>query len=77
MSIGDSHLYPADHDNSVVVTETDREMAREALAIGWDNCKSCPERDDKIACDCDLGAVDGCVAKVEAIAEAIARARKI
>jgi hypothetical protein len=52
-------------------------MARDALVEAWDNCKARPERDEKIGCDCELGTIDGCKAKVEAVARAIALARKM
>lgn len=68
-----------------VITDADRAEARAAMIIGRRGCRalypslcsdgaSRPVGPSQI-CKCDLGAVDGCVARVEAIAAAIARAR--
>lgn len=65
---------------AMLVTESDREMAREALFEGYQKCganvANCMELTVR-QCDCDLGAIAGCKARVEALATAIATARKI
>lgn len=62
----------------LIITETDRQMARDAMCEGWNNCKI-TNYIGQIGkpCDCDPGAIDGCKARREAIAKAIATARKI
>jgi hypothetical protein len=63
----------------LVVTEDDRIAAREAIIEAWNNCKqtnSIGNRQPRSLCDCDLGAIDGCKAKIESVARAIAFARK-
>lgn len=61
----------------VNVTEEDRQMARDALVQGWHNCRATAtiENGKHCDCDCDLGAIDGCKARIEEIAKAIATAR--
>lgn len=64
----------------ITVTDTDRAEASAAIIAGWNRCKRRPEihspGDDK-PCVCDIGAIDGCKAMREAIAESIAAARKM
>ena len=62
----------------VVVTDDDREWARDVMVTAWNNCKltgTIGQVGRK--CDCDLGAIDGCKARVEEIAKAIATARRL
>lgn len=60
----------------LVVTDTDRDMARDAIAEGYGGCKyASPFFIDR--CSCDGSVIDGCKSRVEAIAKAIATARKI
>lgn len=64
---------------TIVVTDTDRQMARDAMVEGWNECKQVNYfgLNARQKCDCDLGAIDGCKARVEAVAKAIATARKL
>ena len=70
---------------TIVVTESDRDLARDAIFNGFANCKMAVKgagplkdiNDIVYLCDCDHGAVAGCKARVEATALAIASARKI
>lgn len=59
-----------------VVQGEDEKLARVAIVEGWNNCKASNylSRVGK-ACDCDLGAIDGCVEKVRSVAKAIAMVR--
>ncbi len=59
----------------VEITDFDRDMAREAITDGWSMCGAIHSSDKK--CDCDLSIVCGCKAKLEAVAKAIAAARKM
>jgi len=57
-----------------MITEKHRELAREAMNKGFNDCKLTyyfggTAREQ---CDCDHGATDGCKARVEAIAVALA-----
>ena len=61
----------------LVPTEQDYERARQAIHEAWDNCKMVNYMRVGHPCGCDQGLVAGCKAKVEAIAKAIAEARKI
>lgn len=62
----------------LVVTDTDRELAREAMVEGWNNCKQTNNfQRGAPPCDCSLGAIDGCKARVEAVARVIAAARRM
>ncbi len=61
----------------LVVRDDDRELAREAIVKGWNSCKLTNNFNIGPQCDCDCGAIDGCKAKVEAIAQAIAFARRL
>lgn len=58
-------------------TEADRQLARDAMVAGWNACKQTNYfgMNARQKCDCDLGTIDGCRAKVEAVARAIAAAR--
>lgn len=58
-------------------TDQDREIAKDAMVAGWNECKQTNYfgMGARQKCDCDLGAIDGCKARVEAIARAIAAAR--
>lgn len=62
----------------MAATEQDREKARDAIAAGFRECKQTNYfgHNARQRCDCDLGAVDGCKARIEAIAQAIAAARR-
>jgi len=60
------------------ICERDRHEAREAMVDGFNTCKltnTIGQNRQSDWCGCDHGAIDGCRACVEAIAEAIARAR--
>jgi hypothetical protein len=61
----------------VTVTEKDRDVARDAMVSGFNDCQQTNYfgRNARAKCDCDLGAIDGCKARVEAIAKALADAR--
>jgi hypothetical protein len=63
-------------DQSRPAMASDEQAARDAMVAGWNACKY-TNSIGKLGklCDCDLGAVDGCKARVEAIAAAIAKAR--
>ncbi len=66
---------PIISNSPIVVTDQDIELAREALVEGYGNC---PRVDWQAKnCDCDPGAIDGCKAKVEAIAKTIAAVRRM
>ena len=58
------------------VNEADRKAAREAIWEAWDNCRH-TNAIGQIGkpCACDIRLIAGCMAKVEAIAKAIANAR--
>lgn len=62
---------------TLVVTEMDRALASEAMIDGHCNCQMTKFRMDPLVekCDCDFGAIDGCKARLEAIAKVIAGAR--
>ncbi len=62
-------------DASRIITQTDVDMAKQALIDGW---WACPSRHSG-PCDraCDLSEITGCKAMVGAVAEAIALARKL
>lgn len=62
----------------IIITDDDREQARYSMVVGWNNCKE-TNRIGHVGklCDCDLRTVDGCKARIEAIAREIAIARKI
>lgn len=61
----------------VVITDTDRKMARDAMVEGWHACKVTNYFGCDRPCDCDLGMIGGCKSKVESVALAIALARKM
>lgn len=63
-------------NSELIVTDFEREMARDALVKGYHDCGSRWNRGPR-ACDCDDSRIDGCKARVEAIAKAIAAARKM
>lgn len=60
-------------DEPVVVTDQDRKLARDAMVEGSQHCKQINVIGS--LCDCNLGVIDGCKARVEVIALAIALAR--
>lgn len=60
-------------ERTKAVTDEDRRLARDAIVAGWSTCNRLHTGDRK--CDCDMGAIDDCTAKIEAIAKAIAEAR--
>jgi len=62
---------------NIVVTQTDIELAREAMVRGFESCGARFDIDQKKTCDCDLGRIDGCKERVKRIALAIATARKM
>ncbi len=66
-------------NSNIVVTETDVEMARDAMVAGWNNCARVRRlMDGKTPdCDCRQERIDGCKARVEKIAYAIAFARRV
>ncbi len=55
------------------ITDADRLAAADAIVSGWNKCKG--RELGPGTCKCDLGRIDGCVTRVEAIAQAIALAR--
>lgn len=59
------------------MTPEDIQAARDAMVAGHDACKMIGHfcRDEDVHCNCDLGKIDGCKARVEAIAAAIAKSR--
>jgi hypothetical protein len=59
-------------------TEADRQVAKDAMVAGWNACQQTNYfgRNARQKCDCDLGAIDGCKARVEAIANALAAIRE-
>lgn len=61
----------------IVVTETDRQTARDAIVEGYNACEARSDGERRRGCDCDLGAIAGCRSMVNRIALAIATARKI
>ena len=54
----------------MTISMDDIQIAKDAMVEGWNGCTNYFGK-----CDCDLGAIDGCKARVEAIAAAIAKAR--
>lgn len=79
MPAEDEFLLWDDSMSVVVVTETDRAMATEAMIDGHEKC---PRSAHDLAgpfedCGCHLGRIDGCKTRREAIAQAIAKARKM
>ena len=67
----------SDANFDIIVSDQDRSLARVALIQGHDNC---PLSDSDFVqtgrgheCGCDLNAIDGCKARVEAIAFMIAK----
>lgn len=62
-----------------IVTDTDRQMAQDAMVAGYEACQLNPHGFGykEKRCACDLGSIVGCRARVEAIAAAIATARKL
>ena len=66
----------AEPNIELVVTESDRECAREAIIEGWHHCKTTNMINHTgKPCDCDYSAIDGCKERVESVARAIAFAR--
>lgn len=61
----------------MIVTEQDRDAARDAMVAGFNDCQQTNYfgRNARAKCDCDFGAIDGCKARVEAIANILADAR--
>ena len=61
----------------VVVTDSDREVARGALIEGHHHCKATNYVPNGVKpCDCDFGAIAGCKERLESVARATAFARK-
>lgn len=58
-----------------VVTNDDRELASLAMVKGYHDCALKWQSGPGATCDCDGYRIDGCKARVEAIAEAISKAR--
>lgn len=63
-------------NSPITVTDDDREMARDALVLGWNACPRSSGNWREPNCTCDLGAISGCKERVEKIAYAIAFARQ-
>jgi hypothetical protein len=69
-------------DADIIVTDTDRQMANDALVAG---ARSCPRvgsilhgrSNPEPPCDCGEGILGACKSVNEAVAHAIATARKI
>ncbi len=64
----------------IVPTDFERAMAREAMVEGFNACtryKRFMGGDAGPDCDCEPGTIDGCKIRVEAIAKAIAAARRM
>lgn len=60
------------------ITQTDLEMAHQAMADGWDACAITNKiGSTKRDCDCNLSVTDGCKARAKAIARMIAAARQL
>ena len=59
-----------------MITEKHRELARQAMDKGFNDCKLTNYfgRETRELCDCDQGSTGGCKARVEAIAAALALA---
>lgn len=59
------------------VMDVDRQAERNAIVAGFNGCRRMQHVRTGAGedCDCDCGAIDGCKARVEAIAWAIAAAR--
>jgi hypothetical protein len=66
-------------NSPVPVSDTDREMARDAMVKGWNSCprKQLFETGKGHDCDCDGGSIVDCKERVEKIAYAIAFARRM
>lgn len=64
--------------SDIVVTQSDMDMALDAIVKGWETCKNHPEHGPAPrTCNCDLGKIGGCQSLVARVALAIATARKI
>lgn len=61
-------------DALIVVTDTDREIARQAVEDGWNNC-GYNQKNTPPGCDCKAG--ECCKARIASVARAIAAARKL
>ena len=61
---------------ALLVTEADRNMARDAIVTGYDHCKGRRERLVCTRCDCRSEQIDGCKALIEAVAATISAARR-
>ena len=61
----------------MTISMDDIQIAKDAMVEGWNGCKQTNYFgiNARARCDCDLGTIDGCKARVEAIAAAIAKAR--
>lgn len=53
------------------VTESDRELARRAMIKGYHDCGARWQAGPGRSCDCDDSRIDGCKARVDAIAASI------
>lgn len=73
------YLRPMQISGDITITDTDREMAAQAIVDAWSNCKRIAYTTTGAVqdCDCDPGRIDGCKAKIEAIARWIAAARRL
>lgn len=66
-------------NSPVPVSNTDREMARDAMIKGWNSCprKQLFESGEGKDCECAEGGITSCKERVESIAYAIAFARRM
>jgi hypothetical protein len=65
-------------NSPILVMDSDVRLARTALVDGFNACPRASHNfADMSNCDCDPGRIDGCSAKVEAIAKVIAAARRM
>lgn len=63
---------------TITISDEDRKAASDAMVAGWNACPRNPYRGPLVGpmCLCELNTIDGCQARVEAIATAIAQARQ-
>lgn len=66
-------------NSPIVVTDNDRQLAKDAMVEGFRECQQTNYfgMNARQKCDCDIGAIDGCKARIEAIAKSIAGVRKL
>lgn len=56
------------------ITQSHREAAAKAMVRGYHDCEARWQRGPGRTCDCDDSRIDGCKARIEAIANEIASA---